>query len=364
MTATTLDGGTVSIPVIGRQRLDRKKLALAGLALAVVLGAAWYGYDWWTLGRFIESSDDAYVGGDVTAISPHVAGFIAEIPVADNQHVEAGQLLVRLDDRDVRAAIDRAQAIVQEREATLDGLHARYLLQQSIIRQAQADLAAKLARASFAGADALRYRSLAVTNVGTRQDAQRADAVDQEARSAVISSQAGFEAAKQQLSVLDTQIGEAAAAVAQAKADLETARLNLSYTEIHSPIDGYIGNRAARVGSYIAEGGYLLTIIPARGLWVDANFKEDQLERMTPGQSATIVADVIPDHVFHGRIVSLAPGTGAIFSVIPPENATGNFTKIVQRVPVRIQLDANDPMLQRLRPGLSTTVSVDSRSDK
>jgi membrane fusion protein, multidrug efflux system len=362
MSATALDGSTVSIPVIGRAKLNRKKFTLAGLALAVAVVAAWYGQHWWALGRFIESSDDAYVGGDVTAISPHLAGFVAEIPVKDNQYVQAGQLLIRLDDRDTRAAADRAQAVVEEREATLAGLHARYLLQQSAIKQAQADLAAKMARAAFTGVDAVRYRNLAVTNVGTRQDAQRADAVDQEARSAVLSSQAGFEAAKQQLIVLDSEIGEAGAAVAQAKADLETARLNLSYTEIRSPIDGYVGNRAARVGSYVAEGAYLVTIIPAHGLWIDANFKEDQLERMTPGQSATITADVVPGHVFQGRILSLAPGTGAIFSVIPPENATGNFTKIVQRVPVRILLDPHDPMLERLRPGLSTTVSVDVRS--
>jgi membrane fusion protein, multidrug efflux system len=362
MTATALDGSTVSIPVIGRPKLDRKKLALAGLAFAVVLGAVWYGHHWWTLGRFIESSDDAYVGGDVTAISPHVAGFVAEIPVTDNQYVQAGQLLIRLDDRDVRAAVDRTQAIVQEREATLAGLHAKYLLQQSAIKQAEADLAAKTARAAFTSVDAVRYRNLAVTNMGTRQDAQRTDAADKEARAAVSSSQAGLGSAKQQLGVLDAEIGEAVAAVAQAKADLQTARLNLSYTEIRSPIDGYIGNRAARVGSYVAEGAYLVTVVPAHGLWIDANFKEDQLERMTLGQPATIVADVVPGHVFRGRILSLAPGTGAIFSVIPPENATGNFTKIVQRVPVRILLDAHDPILERLRPGLSTTVSVDVRA--
>ena len=153
------------------------------------------------------------------------------------------------------------------------------------------------------------------------------------------SAQAALAAAKQQLSVLDADITGATAAVAQARADLETARLNLSYAEIRAPIDGYIGNRAAQVGAYVAQGAYLLTISPAHGLWVDANFKEDQLARMKPGQPATIVADTLPGHVFHGRLLSLAPATGAVFSVIPPENATGNFTKIVQRVPVRIALD-------------------------
>jgi membrane fusion protein (multidrug efflux system) len=332
------------------------------LALAAAMGASWYGYDWWMNGRFIESTDDAYVGGNVTAISPHVAGFIAEIAVTDNQYVQAGQLLVRLDSRDVQAVADHAEAVLQQRKATLASLRARYVLQQSTIQQAAADLDAKSAQATFAKEEAERYRALVLTSAGSRQDAQRTLALDQQARSAVVSSQAGLEAAKQQLAVLDAQITEAVAAVAQAEADLRTARLNLGYAEIRSPIDGYIGNRAAQVGAYVAEGAYLLTVIPAHGLWIDANFKEDQLERMEPGQSAIIVADVTPGHVFHGHVLSLAPGTGAIFSVIPPENATGNFTKIVQRVPVRIELDDGDATLGRIRPGLSIVASVDTRS--
>jgi membrane fusion protein (multidrug efflux system) len=169
-------------------------------------------------------------------------------------------------------------------------------------------------------------------------------------------------AARQQMSVLQAEIAAARAGVAQAKADVETARLNLGYTEIRSPIDGYVGNRAAQVGAYVASGAYLLSVIPSRGLWVDANFKEDQLARMRPGQTATVVADVLPGKTLHGHVASLSPGTGAIFSVIPPENATGNFTKIVQRVPVRIALDDGDARLGELRPGLSATVSVDTRA--
>jgi membrane fusion protein (multidrug efflux system) len=178
----------------------------------------------------------------------------------------------------------------------------------------------------------------------------------------VASAQAALAAANQQLSVLAANIDEAAAAVAQAQADLQTARLNLGYAEIRSPISGYVGNRAARVGAYVSQGTYLLTIVPAHGLWVDANFKEDQLARMQPGQPATIVAATLPGHVFHGHVLSLAPATGAVFSVIPPENATGNFTKIVQRVPVRIALDDEDASLGRIRPGLSTVATVDTRS--
>ena len=339
-----------------------KRLGLIAAILVIAGAAAWYGWSWWTLGRFMVSTDDAYVGGHSTPISPHIAGFVAEIAVIDNQLVHAGQLLIRLDDRDVRAAADHADAILLQRTGALGSLRARYTLQQSTIEQTAADLDAKRARADFAHKDAERYRILAATNSGTQQNAQRTFSLDQEAAAAVSAAQAGIVAAKQQLQVLLAQIAEAEAAVAQARADLQTARLNLGYAEIRSPIDGYVGNRAAEVGAYVSQGAYLLTIVPAHGLWVDANFKEDQLAQMQPGQSATIVADTLPGHVFHGHVLSLAPATGAVFSVIPPENATGNFTKIVQRVSVRIALDDDDSTLGRIRPGLSTAATIDTRS--
>jgi membrane fusion protein, multidrug efflux system len=349
--------------VKSRPRFGRRQLALAGFALAVALGGVGYGRYWWNVGRFIESTDDAYAGGNVTPVAPHVAGFVAQILVTDNQYVRAGQLLVRVDARDFQAAFDHAQATADQRKAALAGLEAKFELQQSMIRQAEADLNAKAAHATWTGQDAVRYRDLAATTFGTRQNAERASAANEEARSATKSAEAGLAAARQRLTVLDAQIAEARAGVAQAKADLETARLNLGYTEICSPIDGYIGNRAAQVGAYVANGAYLLSVIPAQGLWVDANFKEDQLADMRPGQPVTVVADVLPGKTFHGHIESLAPGTGAVFSVIPPENATGNFTKIVQRVPVRVALDDGAASLGELRPGLSTTVSVDTRPE-
>jgi membrane fusion protein (multidrug efflux system) len=346
-----------------RVRLRRAVLVGAALTIAAA-GAAWYGYEWWTQGRFIQTTDDAYVGGNVTPVAPHVSGFVAQVLVTDNQYVHAGQPLIRLDQRDYRAALDHARAVVAARTAALDGLRAQYALQQSTIRQQAAELAAKSAQASFAALDAVRYRALAQTAAGSRQDAQRTDALDVEAHAAVTAADAGLQAAQQQLTVLTAQIAEADAAAAQARADLATATLNLGYTDITAPIDGYVGNRAAEVGAYVTAGTYLISVIPSAGLWVDANFKEDQLTRMVAGQTATVVADVLPDHAFHGHLASLAPGTGAVFSVIPPENATGNFTKIVQRVPVRILLDGSDPRLPMLRPGLSTTVSVDTRADE
>ncbi|HZU89102.1 MAG TPA: HlyD family secretion protein [Stellaceae bacterium] len=361
METVALERAATAAPAGHRLKLGRKTLALAGLALALATGGVGYGRYWWTTGRFIESTDDAYAGGNITAVSPHVAGFVAQILVTDNQHVRAGQVLIRLDPRDFQAALDHARAIAAEKRAALAGLEAKYVLQQAMIRQATANLDAKIAQAGFAGEDAVRYRNLALTSFGTRQNAERTSAAAAAAQAATQSARAGLAAARQQLTVLDAEIAEARAGLAQARADLETARLDLGYTEIRSPIDGYVGNRAAQVGAYVASGAYLLSVIPAHGLWVDANFKEDQLARMRPGQTATVVADALPGKIFHGRVVSLAPGTGAVFSVIPPENATGNFTKIVQRVPVRIALD--DARFGALRPGLSTTVSVDTRSD-
>jgi membrane fusion protein (multidrug efflux system) len=363
MDSLVLERAPTPAPVGRRPKFGRKTLVLAGLAFAVVIGGIDYGRYWWTTGRFIESTDDAYAGGNVTPVSPHVAGFVARILVEDNQRVRAGQLLIRLDRRDFQAALDHARATSAERRAALSGLEAKSVLQQAVIRQAEADLDAKLAHATFAGKDAVRYRKLALTSFGTTQNAERTAAADEEAQSAIQSAQAALAAARQQLTVLDAEIAEARAGIAEATADLETARLNLDYTEIRSPIDGYVGNRAAQVGAYVTSGAYLLSVIPAHGLWVDANFKEDQLAHMRPGQPATVLADVLPGKLFHGRVLSLAPGTGAVFSVIPPENATGNFTKIVQRVPVRITLDNGDGTLGELRPGLSTTVGVDTRPD-
>jgi membrane fusion protein (multidrug efflux system) len=337
-----------------------KSMALTGLVLLIALGAGWYATNWWRTWRFLEVTDDSYAGGNVTAVSPHVAGFVGQLMVRDNQRVAAGQLLVRLDPRDFKAALAHAQAVADEKEAALAGLRAKYVVQQQTVSQMEADLAAKQAQARFAGEDAVRYRDLAMTSFGSRQNAQRSLASDAAAQSTAKAAEASLAASRQQLTVLAQDIAAARAQVEEAKADLETARLNLGYTEIRSPIDGFVGNRAAQVGAYVASGAYLLSIIPAQGLWVDANFKEDQLAHMHPGQPATVVADILPGKIFHGHVQSLAPGTGAIFSVIPPENATGNFTKIVQRVPVRIALD--DAKFGELRPGLSVTVSVDTRA--
>ena len=346
------------------QSRSRKSLALAAAGFLALLGGATFGYHWWTLGRFVQTTDDAYVGGDVTPIAPHVAGFVGQVLVIDNQRVEAGQTLIRLDAQDYQAALRHAEAALQAREAALANLRAKRVLQSSIIAGAEANLAAKQAQAQFAAEDDARYRALVQTAAASRQNAQRALAGNRSASAAALAAEAALQAAKQQVAVLDTDIDGAQADVAQAEADLRTAHLNLGYTEITAPVGGYVANRYAEVGAYVTAGTELLSVVPARGLWVDANFKEDELAHMRSGDPATIVADVLPGRQFHGRVASLAPATGAVFSVIPPQNATGNFTKIVQRVPVRIRLDGGAADLGLLRPGLSTTVSVTTGQDR
>jgi membrane fusion protein (multidrug efflux system) len=355
-------GGSGDVKATRRSLRPNRHFVLALLGILAVGGIAWYGWNWWRVGRFIETTDDAYVGGNITTLSPHVAGFVAQILVSDNQFVRAGQLVITLDDRDYKAAFAHAEAVVQNQTSALANLRAKYALQQSMIEQAEDDLAANQANAAFARADAARYHALALTTFGTVQADQKAFTADRRATAAVRASEANLNAARQQLAVIDTEIAETQASLAAAQADRRTAELNLAYTRIRSPIDGYVGDRAAQIGAYTTIGAALLCIVPAHGLWVDANFKEDQLARMGPGQKASFSADVLPGRTFEGHVLSLAPATGAMFSVIPPENATGNFTKIVQRVPVRIEIEDGAAVLGRLRPGLSTTVSVDTRS--
>jgi membrane fusion protein (multidrug efflux system) len=229
----------------------------------------------------------------------------------------------------------------------------------AMLDQARADLAAAMAERVRAEYDIDRYRTLSNDRFAPRQRFEQADADHEKARAGERKAEAALEAAERQLEIVDAQREQAAADLDQANADRDLARLNLGYTEIRSPIDGVVGNRSARVGAYATVGAQLLAIVPAHGLWVDANFKETQLAGMRKGQPAEIIADAVPGVAFHGRVASLAPATGAQFSVIPPENATGNFTKIVQRVPVRIALD--DAELGQLRPGLSVVVHIDER---
>ena len=287
---------------------------------------------------------------------------MTKILVSDNQLVKAGQLLIQLDDRDYKANLAHAEAVVQHQTAALANLHAKYDLQKSMIAEAEAKLAADQAEAGYARADALRYHALAVTTYGSLQNDQKASAADRKAQAVVRSGEADLDGAKQQLSVIDTEIAEAEASLAQAQADLRQPRSDLGYTEIRAPIDGYVGNRAAQIGAYATVGTALLVDHP--GALVCGSMptsRKTNSPTCSRGKRQRFVADVLPGHALQRPGAEPRSGTGAIFSVIPPENATGNFTKIVQRVPVRIALDDDDSALSVLRPGLSTTVSVDTR---
>lgn len=340
--------------------LKRLLLVVAGLVALVLI--ALYGSHWWTSGRFIEETDDAYIGGDVTVIGPKVAGYIEEVLVTDNQRVKAGDLLVRLDSRDYRASLDKAEGAVAAQEALLANLDATEQLQHAVIGQARAGIDAAGAETARSRDDNARYKKLVGSNAVSVESAQRADATFKTAQAQSARAQAELLATQRQLDVIATRKQQAKAALMQARAERDLAQLNLGYTELRAPVDGVIGNRRARVGAYAQAGSQLLSVVPASGLWVDANFKEDQLAHMVPGQRVSIHADVLSGREFHGHLDSLAPATGAQFSVLPPENATGNFTKIVQRVPVRILLDPADGVLGQLRPGLSVTASVDTKT--
>ncbi len=343
---------------------SRRRRIKGALMIAVLAAAVWGGSvaasHWLKVSRYIESTDDAYVGGDITILAPKVSGIISAIAVADNQAVKAGDLLLKLDDRDYRAALARTEAAVSFQEAALRNLGATRSLQQALIAQAHASLEAANAEISRTYEEHARFTELLKQNAVSVQDAQKADAADKEALAGGEKARAGLTAAERQLSVIDAQKEQIEAALAQAHADRDLARLNLSYTELRAPLDGIAGNRSAQVGAFASAGSQLIAVVPAHGLWVDANLKESQLARLRPGMPATVKIDSIPNKLFRGHVASVAPATGARFSILPPENATGNFTKIVQRVPVRIVLDHEEEAAGQLRPGLSVTARVNT----
>ncbi|TDT60881.1 membrane fusion protein (multidrug efflux system) [Enterobacter sp. AG5470] len=343
-------------------RRSKKKALMLLFITTALLATAGYGAYWWHSGRFMQSTDDAYVGGDISAISTKVSGYIQHIAVQDNMAVRKGDLLVQLDDRDYQAALAKALGEVAAQQAALADVAASRQLQLAAIEGATASLAAARAATEKSANDNRRYGALVMSSAVSAQVRENAAADYRQAQAQESKALADQRVAERQLSVLDAREKQTQAALMQAQASLDMARLNLSYTEIRAPFDGVVGNRRAWSGSYVNSGTQLLSLVPAHGLWIDANFKESQLAHMLPGQRATVVADVLPGHTFSGRVTSVSPATGSRFSILPAENATGNFTKIVQRVPVRIALDGEAATLDVLRPGLSVIVTVDEKS--
>ncbi|WP_027579035.1 HlyD family secretion protein [Bradyrhizobium sp. Ai1a-2] len=336
-----------------------RRIAFAGLAIAALSGAAWYGWDYWTVGRFLVSTDDAYVKADNTTIAPKVSGYLSAVLVGDNERVKAGQVLARIDDRDFKVALNQAKADVEAARAAVTSKRAQLDVQQAVIEAAQATLDVDTATQTFAAQENKRYTDLATTGYGSVQNAQQAQSRNASAQAAVQRDIANLASARRQVELLKAEITQAIAATARAEAIEQQAELNLGYTTITAPIDGVVGNRTLRVGQYVQAGTQLMSLVPATGAYVVANFKETQLTDVRKGQKADISVDMFPGQVVHGHVDSLAPASGQEFALLPPDNATGNFTKVVQRIPVKIMLDQT-PV--ELRPGMSVIPTIDTQS--
>ena len=335
-------------------------IVLAVVLLALGAGCGWY---WWTDWRFLQSTDDAYVQSDVTLISPKVEGYIKEVLARDNESVTAGQVLFTIDNRDFAAKVAQAEAALATQEASVATYASRLKLQQAMIDQAAANVRSAEADLDRAQLDYKRYATLVTSDYASRQKYESTQADSRKAEAALGKMRAAFAAEQNQLGVLESQKREEEAKLLQARATLQLAKNDLDNTVIRAPVAGIAGNRAGQIGQYVKAGTQLMSLVPLPQIYITANFKETQLTRMRPGQPAEISVDAYPDQPLHGRVESFAPGSGAQFSLLPPDNATGNFTKIVQRVPVRIAVPADGPIARLLRPGLSVTVTVDTRGD-
>ena len=337
-----------------------RRLLLAGVAVAALAGASWYGFDYWTVGRFLVSTDDAYVRADNTTIAPKVSGYLREVLVGDNEHVKAGTVLARIDERDFKVALDQARADVAAAQATITSKQAQLEVQQSIIAAAKATIEVDIANKTFAGQENKRYTDLAATGYGSLQNAQAAQSKNAGADAAIARDQANLVSALKQVDLLKAEIAQAEAAAARASALQAQAELNLGYTTITAPIDGVVGNRTLRVGQYVQAGTQLMSLVPASGAYVIANYKETQLTHVHEGQPVDVSVDMFPGQVVHGHVDSLAPASGQEFALLPPDNATGNFTKIVQRIPVKIVLEGGAQI--ELRPGMSVVPHISTMS--
>ena len=342
-----------------RQVIKRAALALAlGLGIA---GATGLGYDYLTTGRYLETTDDAYVKADSTIIAPRISGYIAQVLVGDNEPVKAGQLLARIDDRDFRAALDQANADVAAAEAAVRNLDAQLALQQPIIEQGTADIAATEANLKFAREEQVRSDDLMKSGSGTIQRAQQTDAALREKTAQLQHGKSALLAAQRKVDVLTTDRVKAVAQLDRARAVAQQAALNLSYTQITAPVEGTVGARSLRVGQFVQAGTQLMAVVPLDAVYVVANFKETQLTNVRNGQRVEIRIDSFGSTRLKGHVDSLSPASGLEFALLPPDNATGNFTKIVQRVPVKIVLD-DQSLTGLLRPGMSAEPTVDTKA--
>nr|WKF60222.1 Multidrug export protein EmrA [Paraburkholderia busanensis] len=356
--------------------LSKRNLIVAGATVAVVVLVV-VGIRWWTVGRFIESTDDAYVRADVVTVSSRVPGYVTSVEVDDNQLVRKGDVLARIDSADyaaklsrARASVDAALATLHAEQANLATLDAQIAQQGSLTAAAQADVAAAQAGAIRRKADAERYRQLAAEQASSAQRWEQAHADALTADATLAKADASVQAQRGQQTVLLKRRAQSLATIEQAQAQLGMARAALSLaqldfdrTTIRAAGDGTIGQRAVRVGQYVETGQPLLAVVPLQDVYVIANFKETEVAAMRAGQAVEIDVDTYAGHTMHGRVASIAPGSGAQFALLPPDNATGNFTKVVQRIPVKIRVDGGPRDALALRPGMSVIARVHTGDD-
>jgi membrane fusion protein (multidrug efflux system) len=341
-------------------QLKRRLFIFFGVVLLIALA---FFAQWYLKGRFYETTDNAYVQGEITRVSSQLGARVSEVVVQDNQHVEKGQLLVRLEPDDFRLAIDRAQATLATREAERLQAQSKLTQQSSLIAASDAQVQANQATLGRTQLDLARLQKLRTPGFVSEAQVTTMTADSNVARSQVTKAQADAQSQRQQVNALTAEIKRLDAQIATARADLAQAEINRQRTEIHSPISGLVGQRAARNGQFVQAGAYLMSIVPDEDIWVQANFKETQIEHMEIGQSAELTFDSFPGTPIKGQVNSLFAASGAQFSLLPPDNATGNFTKVVQRIPVKLTFAADNPLHGKIRPGMSVTVSVNIKPE-
>jgi membrane fusion protein (multidrug efflux system) len=340
----------------------RRRIAISVIALIALAGAGWFGYNYFTVGRYIVSTDDAYVGGDIASISPKVGGYVANVNVVANQTVKAGDPLITLDDGDYKIAAAQAQATIDTENLTLARIDAQIGGAGASVTQTEAQRTASVAAQKNAALAQQRATSLTNSAVGTQATLDAAQAALDQANANVAAADAAIAAAKANVLVLQGQRAEAASTLKSQQLALDKANRDLSFTVLKAPYAGVVGNLSVQQGDLVSAGMKLAALVPTTALYVDANFKETQLAQLIPGETVTIHVDALGGDPITGIIQSLAPASGSVFSLLPAENATGNFTKVVQRVPVRIALPADALASGKLRAGLSVVVEADTRT--
>ncbi|TYP65411.1 HlyD family secretion protein [Stutzerimonas stutzeri] len=330
------------------------------IALVLLVAAAFFAH-WYFVGRYYEHTDNAYVQGEITRVSSQLPARIEQVHVQDNQHVKPGDLLVTLEPGDFRLALEQARANFAIREAELAQARSRLAQQSSTIAASQASVGAAQANLERSQMDLSRVEALRKPGFISEERVSTLSADAKVARSQRQKAEADLAAQRQQVEALDADVKRLQAQIASAQAEIEQAELNLSRTEIRSPISGIVGQRLARSGQYVPVGAYLMSIVPDEDIWVQANFKETQIGPMQEGQRVELTFDSYPDTPIEGRVESLSPASGAQFSLLPPDNATGNFTKVVQRIPVKVTFANDNPLKGRIRPGMSVDVKIDIR---